>query len=122
MTQSGKPFSASVVMALCRPSWNLTPGNPAALRIDRQAVRHDAIGFVGSSRLFRSVPREDEMVRFGRLNATLPAFVSESWRRYGLNDARMGLFGRRCGTIANSPATGAPPYTAVAARDSGTNV
>jgi hypothetical protein len=46
MTQSGKPFSASVVIAVCRPSWKRAPVRPTALRIEHQGVRHDVIGFV----------------------------------------------------------------------------
>ena len=35
------PFSASVVIAVSRPSWRRMPVRPAALRTERQAVRHD---------------------------------------------------------------------------------
>jgi hypothetical protein len=36
--------------------------SPAALRIDRQAVRQDVIGFVGINPLVATMPREYEMI------------------------------------------------------------
>jgi hypothetical protein len=41
---------------VCRPSWNRACGTPAAARIDRQAVRHEAIARVGSICLLRATP------------------------------------------------------------------
>ena len=38
LSQSGTPFSASVVMPVYRPSWNRTSDRPAAVRIDSQAL------------------------------------------------------------------------------------
>ena len=51
--QSGRPFSASLVRAVWRPSWNRMWDSPEAVRSDCQAVRHEVIGRVGSSCLLR---------------------------------------------------------------------
>jgi hypothetical protein len=99
ITQSGSPFSASVVIAVCRPSWNRTEGSPAAFRTDRHADRQEVMCFEGSSRLLRPCHGNTKCV--GCVNPSLVARSCSSFstRRqvaFSVGDRQpAGVFDRR---------------------------